>query len=348
MHLVALGCRERAFREVHDEIAEHDPRIRRIIARDPGPRGPAQDISDPQPQFIRIERFGDKIINPDFQRGEQAFLGLIAGQDDDRRGRPSPNLTRQNQPAFVRQAQVNNDQVHHIALEDRVHVLAGSDLSHPGVLALPRRKRDQGLHGLVTINDQNVTLHLELRDPIADGEVFADTAIVVAHENAKRTIIGEKRPTAVPDITFNDRMTLTLGGKTVELNYVEPSHSDNMIAMNFPAERTLHLVDIATVKRVPYRDLSDSYYPGWINALKFVEGLNFDVLSTSHGPMGVKADIADNRRYHEEMYAAGLAGIRAGQSLDQLKASVTMDAYKDWGQYKAWRPLNVEGVYKRI
>jgi glyoxylase-like metal-dependent hydrolase (beta-lactamase superfamily II) len=186
------------------------------------------------------------------------------------------------------------------------------------------------------------------RDHIAGGEVFADTAIVVAHENAKRTIIGEKRPTAVPDITFNDRMTLTLGGKTVELTYVGPSHSDNMIVMNFPAERTLHRVDIATVKRVPYRDLSDSYYPGWISALKLVEGLDFDVLSTSHGPMGVKADIADNRRYHEEMYAAVLAGIRAGQSLDQLKASVTMDAYKDWGQYKAWRPINVEGVYKRI
>ncbi|MDH3474711.1 MAG: MBL fold metallo-hydrolase, partial [Rhodospirillales bacterium] len=53
-------------------------------------------------------------------------------------------------------------------------------------------------------------------DHSAGGEVFADTAVVVAHENAKRTIIGEQRPTAVPDVTFSDGMTIELGGKTVE------------------------------------------------------------------------------------------------------------------------------------
>ena len=40
-------------------------------------------------------------------------------------------------------------------------------------------------------------------DHIAGGEVFAaDGAIVVAHEKAKRAILGEKRPTAVPQITL--------------------------------------------------------------------------------------------------------------------------------------------------
>ena len=34
------------------------------------------------------------------------------------------------------------------------------------------------------------------RDHIAGGEVFADEATVVAHVNARATIIGEKRPTA--------------------------------------------------------------------------------------------------------------------------------------------------------
>ena len=50
-------------------------------------------------------------------------------------------------------------------------------------------------------------------DHSSGGEVFADTATVIAHANAKRTIVGEKRPTAVPDVTFTDNMTLELGGK---------------------------------------------------------------------------------------------------------------------------------------
>ena len=40
------------------------------------------------------------------------------------------------------------------------------------------------------------------RDHIAGGEVFADTATIVAHEKTRATIIGEKRPTAVPNVTF--------------------------------------------------------------------------------------------------------------------------------------------------
>ena len=35
-------------------------------------------------------------------------------------------------------------------------------------------------------------------DHISGGEVFADTAVVVAHDFAKRAIVGERRPTAAP------------------------------------------------------------------------------------------------------------------------------------------------------
>jgi glyoxylase-like metal-dependent hydrolase (beta-lactamase superfamily II) len=52
-------------------------------------------------------------------------------------------------------------------------------------------------------------------DHIADGEVFADTALVVAHENAKTAIVHERRPTAVPQVTFSERLSLELGGTVV-------------------------------------------------------------------------------------------------------------------------------------
>lgn len=185
------------------------------------------------------------------------------------------------------------------------------------------------------------------RDHIAGGEVF-DGATVIAHENARAAIIGEKRPTAVPDITFKDQMTVDLGGKKVELTYVGPSHSDNMIVMNFPAARTLYVVDIAGVKRVLFKNLADSYHPGWASALRKVESLDYDRVAFGHGPMGTKADITANRQYLEELSGKVLAGIRAGKSLDDLKASIKMEKYKDWGQYKAWLPMNIEGLHLRL
>ena len=86
-------------------------------------------------------------------------------------------------------------------------------------------------------------------DHISGGEVFADTARIVAHENARRTIIAEKRPTAVPQVTFIDRMVIELGGTTIELSHVGRNHSDNSIVMRFPTERILFAVDFIPVSR---------------------------------------------------------------------------------------------------
>jgi len=143
-------------------------------------------------------------------------------------------------------------------------------------------------------------------------------------------------------------MTVSLGGKQVELTYIGRGHSDNLIVMNFPAERTVFAVDIVGVKRLAYKTLSDSYFPGWIDALKNIEAIDFDILAPGHGPMGVKSDVAANRGYMTALYNGVLNGLRKGETLDSLKTNLTLDAYKDWGQYKAWRPLNIEGVYRRI
>ena len=186
------------------------------------------------------------------------------------------------------------------------------------------------------------------RDHIAGGEVFADTATVVAHENAKAVIIGEKRPTAVPDVTFTDQMVIELGGKQVELTYVGPSHSDNMIVMRFPAERALFTVDFISVNRLPFKTMSDSYVPGLMEAIRKVGDMDFDILVPGHGPMGSKSDAMAHLGYVEDLHAGVLAGLRAGKSVDDLKQSVTLDEYKQWGQYGAWREMNIEGMAARV
>src|SRR5262245_17710669 len=56
-------------------------------------------------------------------------------------------------------------------------------------------------------------------DHISGGEVWADTATVVAHANAKEAILGEKRPTAVPQVTFSDQATIELGGTVLALSW---------------------------------------------------------------------------------------------------------------------------------
>ncbi len=186
-------------------------------------------------------------------------------------------------------------------------------------------------------------------DHIAGGEVFAaDGAIVVAHEKAKRTILGEKRPTAVPQITFKRQMTLELGGKTVELKYLGKNHSDNMIVMRFPEERTLFAVDFIPVKTVGFKDFPDAYLPEWIKSLARVERMDFDILVPGHGPLGTKADVTAYREYMIDLTSQVLEQARLGKSLEETKAAVDLSKYKDWGQFEAWGPLNIDGAYQRV
>jgi glyoxylase-like metal-dependent hydrolase (beta-lactamase superfamily II) len=186
------------------------------------------------------------------------------------------------------------------------------------------------------------------RDHIAGGEVFADTAVVVAHQRAKDVIVEEKRPTAVPQVTFNDTMVIELGGTVMELTYVGKNHSDNSLVMRFPKERILFAVDFIPVKAMPFRDFPDGYLQEWIDSLKKVEAMDFDILAPGHGPLGNKGDVLAFRGLMEELRADVTQLARQGKPLDEIKRTVTLAKYKDWSGYDQMRELNVEGMYRLV
>jgi glyoxylase-like metal-dependent hydrolase (beta-lactamase superfamily II) len=185
-------------------------------------------------------------------------------------------------------------------------------------------------------------------DHIAGGDVFADTAIVVAHENARTAIIRESRPTAVPQIVFSDRMIITLGGKLVELIYLGKNHSNNSIVLRFPEERALFAVDFIPVQAIAFRDFPDGYISDWIESLKKVETLDFDMLVPGHGPIGKKENVRMFRNYMEELFDEIFKYVREGKTLDEIKQLVKMEKYQDWFGYKEWFPLNIEGMVRYV
>ncbi len=186
------------------------------------------------------------------------------------------------------------------------------------------------------------------QDHSSGGEVFADSATIVGHENTRAAMIGEKRPTPPPTLTFSDQMTIHLGGREIELTYVGKGHSDNSIVIRFPRERVLFAVDFVSVKRLPFKNLSDTYIPDLIDQIRMVADMDYDILAPGHGATGTRADAADHAQYVEDLYNAVYAGVRAGQSLAQLKADIKLPKYEKWSQYKDWLPLNIEGIYARI
>lgn len=185
-------------------------------------------------------------------------------------------------------------------------------------------------------------------DHIDGGEVFADTAIVVGHEMTKTHIVGEKRRTAVPQVTFSKRLEITLGGKIVELHYLGRNHGDNSVVMRFPAERVLFAVDFVEPGRLPFRDLRNGYVEDWIESLKRLEAMDFDIFASGHTALAKKTEVPAVRAYLEELRAEVLKLVREGKSVDEIKAAVKMDKYKSWSQYDTFLPLNIEGMVQHL
>ena len=184
-------------------------------------------------------------------------------------------------------------------------------------------------------------------DHVAGGQVFADTATIVAHENAV-PIINSGNYTAPPNITFKDESVIQLGDGEVKLRYFGVSHTDNLIVMEFPKQKAIFIVDSLNIKRLPYRNLPNFYMPELISFIKQVEALDYKIAIPGHGSIGTPQDVVNYRHYLEALYAAASDAHKAGKTLEQAQASITLEKYKDYENYEAWLPLNIEGVYRML
>ena len=191
-------------------------------------------------------------------------------------------------------------------------------------------------------------------DHASGGAVFEDTAEFIGHDNTPvnlareegNEIFAEVRP---PDRTYSDRTSVTLGGKTVEMIYALPSHSDDSSIIRFPDERTIFAVDFVNVRRVPFQTMGGGDIATWIAANHHLQStVDYDIVAPGHGPIGTRADVDDSTRYLEDLLAAVTEAVAAGQSLEEAQASVLMEDYSDYAQYDAWRAMNVQGVYERM
>lgn len=186
-------------------------------------------------------------------------------------------------------------------------------------------------------------------DHITGGSVFAGQAIFVSHALARPNILQAADPTTpVPDLTFTDRMSIDLGGTQVELIYTGKNHSDNSVVMLLPQRKLLFAVDFIPVETVAYRTLNSDYPDEWIESLKKVEQLDFEVLVPGHGKIGRKDHVRLFRGYLEDLRAAVLEHVKQGRSLEETKQAVRLPKYEQWQRYADWFPENVEGMYRYL
>jgi len=191
-------------------------------------------------------------------------------------------------------------------------------------------------------------------DHISGGEVFAG-AEFVGHENIVDDIKKDKVATPIPTTTFSDTKTITLGGQAVELIYLGSGHADNMIAMRFPGEQALFLVDIVSARRLPFRTLGFGRddLDGTLSQLRKAESLTgYNKLVTGHAApyilVAKPEEITKTREYLEALRGQVQAAMDQGKSLEEIKRTVNMENYRNLFMYDQFLPLNIEGMYRHL
>jgi glyoxylase-like metal-dependent hydrolase (beta-lactamase superfamily II) len=176
-------------------------------------------------------------------------------------------------------------------------------------------------------------------DHASGGAVFADTATVIAQENAPAEIDG-----VAPDIRFSERMSFTSGDHSFELTALGPGHGADMLAMVIRPEGVAYIVDVVSPGRLPYKDFPGADIAGLIEQTRAVEALDFEIMSPGHSRLGDKSDAVAAREYVEWLRAAVAAELNAGKSVDEVVAGLDTSAYQDMMAYGMWRDLNVQGM----
>jgi len=180
-------------------------------------------------------------------------------------------------------------------------------------------------------------------DHASGGLAYDEVSTVITHVNAPEEIDGIE-----PTLRFSEAMQFTQGSKTFELTYLGPGHGEDMIAMVIRPENVGFVVDVVSSRRLFYRDFPNANIDDWINQVRKVQSLEFDILVGGHGPVGVKADVDDALAYLQELRAEVLKGLKAGKSVDELSNSIKMTKYRDWANYDNWLKLNIQGMARYL
>jgi glyoxylase-like metal-dependent hydrolase (beta-lactamase superfamily II) len=154
-------------------------------------------------------------------------------------------------------------------------------------------------------------------------------------------IIRENRPSIVPAITFDDSMELDLGGVTIKLLVHGPSHSDNLIQVHVPEDKVLIAIDLAKGRSL-FPDYRDMDVTSMLHVLGTYESWpDVDIVLPGHGPITDRDSFTDQRNYIRALRDAVLDAMIAGDSLQQIRDTIKMDEYSDYGGFRQNLDANI-------
>ena len=147
----------------------------------------------------------------------------------------------------------------------------------------------------------------------------------------------------MPDVTFDSRMTLVLGGRTVELIYMGPGQNPGDTLVYFPKERVIFTGGPFSKNSWPNPSFTPSM-SSWVLMLRKIAAMDVDKFLGGHGDIGNKDDVLHEAQMLSDFDAGMRDAVKKGMSKDEIIKNVKFEKYKDVRNYYRM-PLFISSYY---
>jgi cyclase len=206
-------------------------------------------------------------------------------------------------------------------------------------------------------------------DHIGGTPLFSPPATVILHERVAKDWSSWKsyqintwrkrfpdRTEALKDfhpmdaaVTFFDRMTLRLGGKIIELIYVDDKYNPGDIAVWLPQDGVLHGGFAAYKERHPdiRPDYSHGTTVGMMKQLEALIALKPKIVVPAHGPVMGVGDLQVMVDYLLLARQRVRGMMEKGMALAEIRKQFHMNEYKGWDR-EAHFPVIASTIYREL
>jgi len=148
-----------------------------------------------------------------------------------------------------------------------------------------------------------------------------------------------------PTKTFEDELTLKVGGKEVHLIEVGPAHTLGDTLVHIPADRVVFTADILFIGGHPIIWAGPT--SNWLRACDRILEMDVDTIVPGHGPITDKKGVVEVKGYLEYIYQEAEKRYEIGMSAQEAAKDIDLDRYATWtdGERVA---VNVASIFREL
>lgn len=148
-----------------------------------------------------------------------------------------------------------------------------------------------------------------------------------------------------PTRTFSDQLSLSVGGRAVELLNVGPAHTDGDLLAYVPDAKTVYTGDILFIYGTPI--VWAGPFSNWTAACDRILELDVEHVVPGHGPVTDKEGARMVKEYLQFVYREASQRHAAGMSASDATQDIDLGEFADWGDSERL-VVNVQSVYSEL